>query len=116
MLRTGVRKFRYCCLGAACVVANETGFMKIDLEAEQGNSESLPIKLAKRLNITVSGSFKNYVEYKGKPYISLVDLNDDAKANFKDIARIIREHDRNQLFVAFTATPAPVTFTSMRPN
>jgi len=91
MLRTGVRKFRYCCLGAACVVANETGFMKIDLEAEQGNSESLPIKLAKRLNITVSGSFKNYVEYKGKPYISLVDLNDDAKANFKDIARIIRE-------------------------
>jgi len=27
------------------------------------------------------------------------------------IARIIREHDRNQLFVAFTATPAPATVT-----
>lgn len=27
------------------------------------------------------------------------------------ISRIIREHDRNQLFVAFTATPAPATVT-----
>lgn len=27
------------------------------------------------------------------------------------IARIIREHDKNQLFVAFTATPAPATLT-----
>lgn len=27
------------------------------------------------------------------------------------VARIIREHDRNQLFVAFTATPAPATVT-----
>jgi type I restriction enzyme R subunit len=27
------------------------------------------------------------------------------------IARVIREHDRNQLFVAFTATPAPATVT-----
>lgn len=27
------------------------------------------------------------------------------------IAKIIREHDRNQLFVAFTATPAPATVT-----
>ena len=29
----------------------------------------------------------------------------------EQIARIIREHDRNQLFVAFTATPAPATVT-----
>lgn len=29
----------------------------------------------------------------------------------EEIARIIREHDRNQLFVAFTATPAPETVT-----
>ena len=29
----------------------------------------------------------------------------------EEIARIIREHDRNQLFVAFTATPAPATVT-----
>src|ERR1039457_3400122 len=29
----------------------------------------------------------------------------------EEIARIIREHDINQLFVAFTATPAPATVT-----
>ncbi len=28
-----------------------------------------------------------------------------------DIAKVIREHDANQLFVAFTATPAPATLT-----
>ena len=27
----------------------------------------------------------------------------------EQIAKIIREHDLNQLFVAFTATPAPAT-------
>ena len=39
----------------------------------------------------------------------------DAEAPEQDpeeqIAKIIREHDRNQLFVAFTATPAPATVT-----
>lgn len=35
------------------------------------------------------------------------DESDDEEA----IARIIREHDHNQLFVAFTATPAPATVT-----
>lgn len=29
----------------------------------------------------------------------------------EQIAKIIREHDRNQLFIAFTATPAPATLT-----
>jgi type I restriction enzyme R subunit len=29
----------------------------------------------------------------------------------EQIAKVIREHDRNQLFVAFTATPAPATVT-----
>ncbi len=33
-----------------------------------------------------------------------VDIDDEA-----EIAKIIREHDANQLFVAFTATPAPAT-------
>jgi type I restriction enzyme, R subunit len=40
---------------------------------------------------------------------------EDADAPEEDeeekIAKIIREHDRNQLFVAFTATPAPATLT-----
>lgn len=37
------------------------------------------------------------------------DAEDDGKDDEEKIARIIREHDRNQLFVAFTATPAPAT-------
>jgi type I restriction enzyme, R subunit len=42
------------------------------------------------------------------------DGEDDAGEDLDDeeeIARIIREHDCNQLFVAFTATPAPATVT-----
>ncbi len=40
-----------------------------------------------------------------------VDTEDDVKDEEEKIARIIREHDKNQLFVAFTATPAPATVT-----
>lgn len=39
------------------------------------------------------------------------DVADDGKDEEEKIAKIIREHDRNQLFVAFTATPAPTTVT-----
>ena len=43
------------------------------------------------------------------------DAADDRKDDEEKIARIIREHDRNQLFVAFTATPAPATVTLFGP-
>jgi type I restriction enzyme R subunit len=36
---------------------------------------------------------------------------EDGQDDEERIAKIIREHDRNQLFVAFTATPAPATVT-----
>lgn len=40
------------------------------------------------------------------------DETDEETADDEEqIAKIIREHDRNQLFVAFTATPAPATLT-----
>jgi type I restriction enzyme R subunit len=39
------------------------------------------------------------------------DAEDDSADDEEKIAKIIREHDRNQLFVAFTATPAPATLT-----
>lgn len=39
------------------------------------------------------------------------DAADDGQDDEERIAKIIREHDRNQLFVAFTATPAPATVT-----
>lgn len=37
------------------------------------------------------------------------DAAEDTQDEEEQIARIIREHDLNQLFVAFTATPAPAT-------
>ena len=37
------------------------------------------------------------------------DAADDAPDGQEDIAKIIREHDLNQMILAFTATPAPVT-------
>ena len=37
------------------------------------------------------------------------DAEDDERDDEENIAKIIREHDLNQLFVAFTATPAPAT-------
>ena len=39
------------------------------------------------------------------------DAAEDRQDDEEKIAQIIREHDRNQLFVAFTATPAPATLT-----
>ena len=35
----------------------------------------------------------------------------DEGNNEEEIAKVIREHDHNQLFIAFTATPAPATVT-----
>jgi type I restriction enzyme R subunit len=39
------------------------------------------------------------------------DAEADERDEEEEIARVIREHDPNQLFVAFTATPAPATVT-----
>ncbi len=39
------------------------------------------------------------------------DASEAEQDEQEEIAKIIREHDQNQLFVAFTATPAPATVT-----
>lgn len=39
------------------------------------------------------------------------DMTEEEQDEEEKIAKIIREYDRNQLFVAFTATPAPATVT-----
>jgi type I restriction enzyme, R subunit len=44
-----------------------------------------------------------------------VDAEQEPADEEEEIARIIREHDLNQLFVAFTATPAPSTLTLFGP-
>src|SRR6185312_14811399 len=43
--------------------------------------------------------------------VEAADAENEPEDEEEEIARIIREHDRNQLFVAFTATPAPATVT-----
>jgi type I restriction enzyme R subunit len=45
------------------------------------------------------------------PAEAVADAEEPAEDEEEEIARIIHEHDRNQLFVAFTATPAPATVT-----
>ena len=40
-----------------------------------------------------------------------IEAGEEESDTEEEIARIIQEHDRNQLFVAFTATPAPATVT-----
>jgi len=48
---------------------------------------------------------------KAEPTVIDADAEEPPVDEEEEIARIIREHDRNQLFVAFTATPAPATVT-----
>jgi type I restriction enzyme R subunit len=48
---------------------------------------------------------------KAKPTEVDADAEEETGDEEEEIARIIREHDRNQIFVAFTATPAPATVT-----
>jgi type I restriction enzyme, R subunit len=43
------------------------------------------------------------------------ETSEDKQDDEEQIAKIIREHDRNQLFVAFTATPAPATISLFGP-
>jgi transposase len=88
----GVKKVQaYCCLGVACELSNELKLVRnINLFDDNDHMNVLPNRLAKRLNITAYGKFINKVEYKGRRYDSLVELN-DAGVRFPTIARIIRE-------------------------
>jgi len=82
----------YCCLGVACVVSNNNGYVGgIDIYDNDLHEGGLPIPLAKKLNVTVSGSFIEHVEHNGVSFTSLIDLNDYGQARFKTIARVIRE-------------------------
>jgi type I restriction enzyme R subunit len=51
------------------------------------------------------------VPFRNSEEVDAEDAADDGTDEEDKIAEIIREHDRNQLFVAFTATPAPATVT-----
>jgi len=82
----------YCCLGVLCVTSNRLGAVTaIDLDDTVYYSDILPGRLAKKLNISTIGEFKQSVQYKDRQYKSLSELNDGGHARFKTIARIIRE-------------------------
>lgn len=74
---------KYCCLGVACVLANENG-EKILFKGKN----YLPISMQKLLGINDAGSFKDKVSYRGKQYSDLATMN-DAGVRFKTIAKII---------------------------
>lgn len=79
-LRKGKKNPRFCCLGVACLVSNDAKFVRqIDVFDDDDHKQALPPRLARRLNVTTMGRFKELVEYKGRSYITLVGLNDDAK-------------------------------------
>ncbi len=61
-----------------------------------------------RMGVAIRIPFRNPDEPDLDDAADPAAAGDDAEAQ---IARIIREHDGNQLFVAFTATPAPATLT-----
>src|SRR5439155_14812204 len=54
---------------------------------------------------------KPFRDQKGPKATSDADVDEGPDDEEEEIARVIREHDRNQLFVAFTATPSPATVT-----
>lgn len=84
----GLQSQAFCCLGVAAVVAKDGGIRVSDDDIQ--NYAVLADSLAKKYGIDNSGSFKTPIEYRGKKYMSLVDLNDEG-VRFKTIARIIRE-------------------------
>jgi len=58
-----------------------------------------------QMGVAIRVPFRNSEDPDGE------DAADDVDNEEEKIAQIIREHDCNQLFVAFTATPAPATVT-----
>ncbi len=86
---------RYCCLGVACVVAQENGVRKIKIE--QNREELLPKNMSNFLNMSPDGRFKCPIDYNKKEYTGLADLNDRG-ITFKTIARIIREQIKAKNF------------------
>lgn len=86
---------KYCCLGVACVIAQETGVRQIEIEKD--NDEFLPSTLARFLNMTTAGSFKEPVVYGGKDFTNLADMNDEG-VTFKEIANVIREQIKAKNF------------------
>jgi type I restriction enzyme R subunit len=60
-----------------------------------------------RMGVAIRKPFRE----KADPDAADADAEEEPGDEEEEIARIIREHDKNQLFVAFTATPAPATVT-----
>ncbi len=59
-----------------------------------------------KMGVAIRKPFRDPVKSEPEPEAEEGPVDEE-----EEIARIIREHDLNQLFVAFTATPAPATVT-----
>ena len=85
----------YCCLGVACVIAQENGVRKIKIG--QNIEELLPKTMCNFLKMSADAGFKCPIDYNKKEYTSLADLNDKG-ITFKTIAKIIREQLKEKNF------------------
>lgn len=95
----GKKEVSYCCLGVACVVANETGAAKVSqryIDSEFG----LPQQAQKLLGINSTGDFNEPIFYAGEQYESLAYLNDQG-VSFKRLARIIERELKRNNFVNY---------------
>lgn len=100
-LKVDGKRVKYCCLGVACAIyqkevgdlvrtKNRThGYIDFD-----GDSNELPLKVAKWLGLqTCSGEFKTIL-YEGEVVSTLISLNDSFGKSFKEIAKVIRSKPR----------------------
>lgn len=96
---TDERMKEWCCLGVACDVARKNG-LRILEDYEIINNSYLPPKIARLFGIEETGDFIKNVEYRGRYFGSLAQMN-DAGLRFKTIARIIRENFLKRNFEKF---------------
>ena len=80
-----------CCLGHLCHALGVDVEVRGDYVYYDRCSTGLPEGVAKLLNITQIGKFKEGVEYRNGTYESLAALNDESDIDLDGIARIIEE-------------------------
>lgn len=94
---------RLCCLGVACIIAQagqkeENGVIIFGKEGDRKTTH-MPTEVMDYFGFTKrSGSFYEPILTKGGRFNSLVDLNDDARFTFAEIADVIEREPRG-LFV-----------------
>ena len=96
---------RRCCLGHLCHVAEaereENGINVVYKWKSSFSSSSIPLLLAKELDIAAGGNFIKEILYEDCYYSNLMGLNDGSNASLFDIARIIEDNIKNKNFRSY---------------